>query len=169
MLSFYGSWVVTQFLLGGWHLRQAQLAGIALSTASVAVGYAVMIESGLNEGPLGKFILSAYFVTDLGTVIALGLLFAEMGFYFWLFAAVTLVLLSILSPTTKKYYALVKNHPSKLEVKFIFVILSALVFHGVKGGSEAVLPAYLVGAVLANLFLKNSEPVRRLGATTNVF
>ena len=94
---------------------------------------------------------------DLGTVIALGLLFAEMGFYFWLFAVGTLVLLFILSPTTKRYFALVKNHPSKLEVKFIFVILSALAFPRVKGGSEAVLPAYLVGAVLANLFLKKQR------------
>jgi Kef-type K+ transport system membrane component KefB len=143
--------------------------GIALSTTSVAVGYAVMIESGLNERPLGKLILSTYFVTDLGTVIAFGLLFAEMGFYFWLFAALTLVLLFILLPTTKRYFALVKNHPSELEVKFIFAILSALAFPGMKGGSEAVLPAYLVGAVLANLFLKNNELVKRLGATTNVF
>ena len=131
MLSFYGAWVVTQFLLSGWDLRQAQLAGIALSTTSGAVGYAVMIESGLIEIPLGKLILSAYFVTDLGTVIAFGLPFAEMGSYFWItFAALTLVLLFILSPITKKYYALVKNHPSKLEVKFIFIILSALRFLG---------------------------------------
>ena len=157
MLSFYGSWVVTQFLPGGWDLRQAQLAGIALSTTSVAVGYAVMMESGLIEIPLGKLILSAYFVTDLGTVIAFGLPFTEMGSYFWLFAAVTLVLLFILSPTTKKYYALVKNHPSKLEVKFIFVILSALGFSGVEVGSEAVLPAYLIGAVFGKPFLKKQR------------
>ena len=157
MLSFYGSWVVTQFLPGGWDLRQAQLAGIALSTTSGAVGYAVMIENGLNEGPLGKLILPAYFVTDLGTVIAFGLPFTEMGSYFWLFAAVTLVLLFILSPTTRRYYALVKNHLSKLEVKFIFVILSALGFSGVKVGSEAILPAYLIGAVFGKPFLKKQR------------
>ena len=116
-----------------------------------------MIESGLNERPLGKLILSAYFVTDLGTVIALGLLLAEMGSYFWLFAVGTLVLLFILSPTTKRYFALVKNHPSKLEVKFIFVILSALGFSGVKVGSEAVLPAYLIGAVFGKPFLKKQR------------
>jgi len=68
-------------------------ARIALSTTSVAVVYTVMIESGLNERPLGKLILATCFVTDLGTVIALGLLFAEIGFYFWLFAAVTAVVL----------------------------------------------------------------------------
>ena len=162
---FLGGWVVSQFLLG-WDLRQAQLAGIALSTTSVAVVYAVMIESGLNERPLGKLILAACFVTDLGTVIALGLLFAEIGFYFWLFAVVTLVVLFILPPITKRYFALVKNHPSEPEVKFIFVILCALAFLAVKGGSEAVLPAYLVGAFLANLFLKNRELIKRLRAAT---
>jgi len=165
LVPFLGAWLVTQFLLG-WGLRQAQLAGIALSTTSVAVVYAVMIESGLNERPLGKLILAACFVNDLGTVIALGLLFAEIGFYFWLFAIVTAAIIFILPPITKRYFALVNNHPSESEVKFIFVILCALAFLAVKGGSEAVLPAYLVGAVLANLFLKNRELVKRLRAST---
>jgi Kef-type K+ transport system membrane component KefB len=105
---FFGAWVVSQFLLG-WDIKQAQLAGIALSTTSVAVVYAVMIETGLNEKPLGKLILAACFVNDLGTVIALGLIFTKLGIIFWLFVVITLVVLFILPFITKKYFAYVKK------------------------------------------------------------
>ena len=55
------------------------LAGVAMSTTSVAVVYAVMVETGLNRHDLGKLILAACFITDLGTVLALGGLFASYG------------------------------------------------------------------------------------------
>src|SRR5207245_7256497 len=64
-------WVAAQFVFG-WSLHQAQIAGIALSTTSVAVVYAVMIEGGLSDTAMGKMILAACFITDLGTVVALG-------------------------------------------------------------------------------------------------
>ncbi len=64
-------WLFAQFVLG-WPLPQAQIAGIALSTTSVAVVYAVMIEGGLSDTSLGKMILAACFITDFGTVLALG-------------------------------------------------------------------------------------------------
>src|SRR5208337_2865072 len=40
------------FWIFKWDLHAAEIAGIALSTTSVAVVYAVMIESGLNETEL---------------------------------------------------------------------------------------------------------------------
>ena len=39
------------FFVAGWDLHAAEIAGIALSTTSVAVVYAVMIESGLRLYP----------------------------------------------------------------------------------------------------------------------
>jgi hypothetical protein len=42
--------------------------GVARSTTSVAVVYAVTVETGLNREDIGKLILTACFVTDLGTV-----------------------------------------------------------------------------------------------------
>lgn len=162
---FFGAWIICQFLLG-WDLKQAQLAGIALSTTSVAVVYAVMVETGLNEKPLGKLILAACFINDLGTVIALGLLFTKIKPIFWVFVAITLLTLIVLPFITKRYFNYVKNHPSEPEVKFIFFILCGLGFLASKAGSEAVLPAYLVGVVLANLFLANRELVKRMRAST---
>src|SRR5207245_5916839 len=76
LLPFLGVWLFAQFGLD-WPLHQAWLAGIALSTTSVAVVYAVMIEGGLGGTAMGRTLLAACFIPDLGTVLALGILFAE--------------------------------------------------------------------------------------------
>src|SRR6266516_7122604 len=75
-LPFLGALAFAYFVTH-WNVRAAEIAGIALSTTSVAVVYSVMVETGLNKAELGKLILAACFVTDLGTVIALGVLFAS--------------------------------------------------------------------------------------------
>ncbi|MDI9646094.1 MAG: cation:proton antiporter [Archaeoglobales archaeon] len=162
---FFGTWFVAQNFLG-WNLKEAQIAGLALSTTSVAVVYAVMLETGLNEKPLGKLILAACFINDLGTVITLGLLFAELDIFFWIFIISTVAILFVIPKFTEKYFLFVNNHPSEPEVKYLFVVLSFLGFLATAGGSEAVLPAYLIGAALANIFSKNRELVKRLRAST---
>jgi Kef-type K+ transport system membrane component KefB len=159
------SWIAAQFLLG-WDLRAAQIAGIAMSTTSVAVVYAVMVETGLNETPIGKLILAACFVDDLGTVIALGLLFTSFGRWFWIFIVLTAVAMFLLPKITPRYLKRVNAHSSEPEVKYIYLILLALAYLAVRGGSEGVLPAYLVGMVLADTFLANTELIRRMRATT---
>ena len=159
------SWFVAQSFLG-WSLREAQIAGIALSTTSVAVVYAVMVETGLNETPIGKVILAACFVNDLGTVIALGLLFTSFGAWFWISVILTVVALFFLPKITPCYLKTVNAHSSEPEVKYIYLILLVLAYLAVKGGSEGVLPAYLVGMVLADTFLGNKELIRRMRATT---
>ena len=68
----------------GWPWPQAQIAGISLSTTSVAVVYAVMVETGFNKTEIGKIILAACFINDLGTVLALGVVFAHYDL--WLLA-----------------------------------------------------------------------------------
>jgi hypothetical protein len=92
LLPFLGVWLFVQFGLG-WPLHQALIAGIALSTTSVAVVYAVMIETRQSETPLGKMILAACFINDLGTVLALGLIFANFNLWLLVFVVVTCVML----------------------------------------------------------------------------
>jgi len=159
------AWLAAQFFLG-WDLRAAQIAGVAMSTTSVAVVYAVMVETGLNETSIGKLILAACFVDDLGTVIALGLLFTSFGSWFWIFVVLTALALLILPKMTHRYLKKVNAHSSEPEVKYIYLILLVLAYLAVRGGSEGVLPAYLVGMVLADTFLSNKELIRRMRATT---
>src|SRR5207249_6863351 len=79
-----------------WPWPQAQIAGISLSTTSVAVVYAVMVETGFNKTELGKVILAGCFVTDLGTVLALGIVFAHFDVRLAFFGAATAVVLWLL-------------------------------------------------------------------------
>ncbi len=74
-LPFLGCAAAAHFLLG-WETMPSWLAGVAMSTTSVAVVYAVMLEYGFNATDYGKTVLAACFITDLGTVVALGLIFA---------------------------------------------------------------------------------------------
>jgi len=61
---FIGAALVAYYLLG-WDIKPSLLAGIALSTTSMAVVYAVMLEYGLNKTSFGKSVLGACFVNDL--------------------------------------------------------------------------------------------------------
>ncbi|MGO9422117.1 cation:proton antiporter domain-containing protein, partial [Roseiarcus sp.] len=80
----------------GWPWPQSQIAGISLSTTSVAVVYAVMIETGFNKSEIGKIILAACFINDLGTVLALGIVFAHFDAWMLLFGVATAIVLVLL-------------------------------------------------------------------------
>ncbi len=96
MAGFVGPFVgagLYAYFVSGWDWNASLICGIALSTTSVAVVYAVMIETGLNETELGKIILAACFINDLGTVIALGACFASYNWTLAMFAAVAVAVL----------------------------------------------------------------------------
>ncbi len=161
LLPFLGCWAFAQFVLG-WKLHEAQIAGIALSTTSVAVVYAVMIETGLNN-TLGKTILAACFITDFGTVLALGLIFANFNVWLVVFVAVTAVMLWFMPKWTQLIITkLGATRVSEPEVKFIFLVLFFLGGLASTAKSEAVLPAYLVGLVVAGVFLRDKTLVHRM-------
>ncbi|MBI3978895.1 MAG: cation:proton antiporter [Chloroflexi bacterium] len=152
------------YWLAGWNFRAAEIAGIALSTTSVAVVYAVMIETGLNQTDLGKLILAACFITDLGTVVALGILFANFNGWLALFVVVTAAVLWKLPMVTRWVIAQWGNRVSEPEVKFIFLVLFVLGGLATTAKSEAVLPAYLVGLVIAGVFVRDKVLVHRMRA-----
>jgi Kef-type K+ transport system membrane component KefB len=155
-------WLFAQFVLG-WPLQQAQIAGVALSTTSVAVVYAVMIEGGYSDTAMGKTILAACFITDLGTVLALGVLFANFNMWLVVFVVVMCVVLWCM-PTWTQFIIvrLGATRVSEPEVKFIFFILFFLGGLATTAKSEAVLPAYLVGLVVAGVFLRDKTLVNRM-------
>jgi Kef-type K+ transport system membrane component KefB len=146
----------------GWPWPQAQIAGIALSTTSVAVVYAVMVETGFNNTELGKIILAACFVNDLGTVLALGIVFANYNIWMISFAVATLAILFLLPRFTPWFFKWVGTRVSEPQIKFVLLVLFVLGGLANTAKSEAVLPAYLVGIVLAPVFLKDRELMSRV-------
>src|SRR5438067_10712851 len=155
-------WLFAQFVLG-WPLQQAQIAGVALSTTSVAVVYAVMIEGGYSDTAMGKTILAACFITDFGTVLALGVLFANFNMWLVIFVVVMCVVLWFMPKWTQSIITrLGATRVSEPEVKFIFFILFFLGGLATTAKSEAVLPAYLVGLVVAGVFYRDKTLTHRL-------
>ena len=161
-IPFAVVWFAAQFVFG-WSLHQAQIAGIALSTTSVAVVYAVMIEGGLSDTSMGKMILAACFVTDLGTVLALGGLFANFDIWLLVFVVVTVIVLWFMPRWTQSIITrLGATRVSEPEVKFIFFVLFFLGGLATTAKSEAVLPAYLVGLVVAGVFYRDKTLMHRM-------
>jgi Kef-type K+ transport system membrane component KefB len=162
LLPFLGVWFFAQYALH-WPLHQAWIAGIALSTTSVAVVYAVMIEGGLGSTPMGKTLLAACFITDFGTVLALGILFADFNIWLVVFVAVSAVMLWFMPRWTQFIITrLGATRVSEPEVKFLFLVLFFLGGLASTAKSEAVLPAYLLGLVVAGVFLRDKTLVHRM-------
>ena len=162
-LPFAAAFLVARFGLG-WELHASEIAGLALSTTSVAVVYAVMIESGLAGQEIGKLILAACFVTDLGTVLFLGLLFADVNPLLVGFAAATAVALFVVPRAARWLIARMPNRVSEPEIKFLFLVLLLLGGLAQSAGSEAVLPAYLIGLAVAGVFVADRVLVHRMRA-----
>jgi Kef-type K+ transport system membrane component KefB len=153
----------------GWPWPQAQIGGIALSTTSVAVVYAVMVETGYNRTELGKIILAACFINDIGTVLALGLIFANYNLYLLVFVILTIVVVAALPWVVPWVFSRIGGRTSEPEIKFLFLILFGLGGLATLGKSEAVLPAYLVGMALAPFFMGQRELQLRIRAICFAF
>lgn len=165
IVPFIGCTALARWGLG-WGLQASWLAGIAMSTTSVAVVYAVMLELGLNTSEYGKIVLAACFINDLATVIALGLIFAPFTVRTAGFAGI-LTLAAVLLPwVTPRFFRRFGGRPSELEAKFLMLCLFALGAAATWADSEAVLPAYLIGMVLAGTVGKDHALIRRLRTLT---
>ncbi len=150
----------------GWEIMPSWLAGVAMSTTSVAVVYAVMIEFGFNRTDYGKTVLAACFVTDLGTVLALGLIFAPFTLKTLLFLGVGVAVFVALPWIIPRFFRLYGNRPSELEAKFLLFCLLGMGALATWADSEAVLPAYLIGIALAGTVGKDHALIRRLRTLT---
>ncbi|HEY8124807.1 MAG TPA: cation:proton antiporter [Methylocystis sp.] len=160
-----GCWAVAYYLLG-WESSPALLAGIALAATSVAVVYTVMMEYGFNRTDFGKTILAACFITDLGTVVTLGLVFAPFSWKTAVFVAAVGAAFVGLPRATPVIFSKFGGRPSEFETKFLFFALMALGALATWAGSEGVLPAYLIGMALAGSVGRDHALIRRFRAIT---
>ena len=162
---FFGCAAIARYVLH-WGPQASWLCGIALSTTSVAVVYAVMLELGLNKTDFGKAILAACFINDLGTVIFLGLVFAPFTVRTLAFVVGCLVVFPLIFWLTPRFFRWYGDRPSELEAKYLLLLLFGMGAVAAWADSEAVLPAYLIGMVLAGTVGKNHLLVRRLRTLT---
>ncbi|MGA1998454.1 MAG: cation:proton antiporter [Terriglobales bacterium] len=162
---FLGCTAIAHYMLH-WSARSSWLAGVALSTTSVAVVYAVMLELGFNKTDFGKAILASCFVNDLGTVIALGLIFSPFTIRTLIFVVVSVAVFAVLPIVTPKFFRRYGGRVSEIEAKYLLFALFAMGALASWAGSEAVLPAYIIGIILAGTVGKDHALIRRLRTLT---
>jgi Kef-type K+ transport system membrane component KefB len=162
---FLGCTAVARYLLH-WGSDASWLAGIALSTTSVAVVYAVMLEFGLNRSDYGKVILAACFVNDLATVLALGFKFSPFTGKTLVFAGGSAAAFVILPWLVPRFFSRYGGRPSELEAKLLLLVMFGLGALALWADSEPVLPAYILGMILANSVGRDHALVRRLRTVT---
>jgi len=145
-----------------WTLNASIIGGIALSTTSLAVIYAVLVETGLTNYEIGKILMASCFITDLGTALALSIIFAEFNVLTIVFAGVSVLVIFLMpriSPFLFKRYGERVIEP---EIKFLFFILFLFIYVSQLGSSHAILPAFVAGLVLSKTFNENRILQRKL-------
>jgi Kef-type K+ transport system membrane component KefB len=150
------------YFVAGWNVKQSEIAGIALSTTSLAVVYAVLVETGLTKTALGKLIMAATFITDLGTVTALSVLFITPTPYLALFVIVSIAVVGGMVLLERPFFRRYGDRVIEPEIKGAFFALFLLMWIANLAHSQAVLPAFLLGLAVAPVFQRNPEQHKRM-------
>jgi Kef-type K+ transport system membrane component KefB len=161
LAPFLGCAAAARWLLG-WEPAASLLAGVAMSTTSVAVVYAVMIEFGFNRTDYGRTVLAACFITDLGTMVALGLLFAPFTLKTLLFVGALAAVAVAVPWLTPRFFRRYGGRASELEFRYLLALLFGLGALATWADSEAVLASYVLGMMLAGSVGRDHALVRRL-------
>jgi Kef-type K+ transport system membrane component KefB len=172
LVSFVGPFVVAWLIaLGplGWSLKASLIAGTALSTTSLAVVYAVLVETGLNETRVGKLLMSACFVTDLATAVALSAIFIRPNAYFPLFLAASLALILVLPKLAPWFFGRYGDRVIEPEIKLVFACLLGLMVVADAAKGHAVLPAFVLGLVMARHYRGHRKEQERLRVVAFAF
>jgi Kef-type K+ transport system membrane component KefB len=126
------------------------------------VVYAVLVETGLTHTELGKIIMAATFVTDLGVAVALSLLFLEFNWFTLVFLAASALFIYLIPKIYPWICARYGERVIEPEIKFLFLILVAFMYLARLGASHAILPAFVLGLALSHQFMKNRKLQHRL-------
>ncbi len=149
-----------------WPAPAAKIAGLAMSTTSVAVVYAVMVESGLAGREFGQLILAACFFTDLGTVAGLGLLFANYNIWLALLIAGIVGGMIVMPKLLPAVVERTRKYVSEPGLRILFAVIFALAALATYAKSEGVLPAYFLGIACAGFMFTYPDVKRRLQTMT---
>ena len=172
LVSFFAPFVVVGLLCYyalGWTHRQAEIGGLALSTTSLAVVYAVLVETGLNRELVGKRLMSATFVTDIATVAGLTVLFATPTLWAIPFVLLSIALIVGLPAGAPWFFRRYGNRVIEPEIKLVFASLFLLMWLGERANSQAVLPAFILGLVMSSHYASHRTEQERMRVVAFAF
>jgi Kef-type K+ transport system membrane component KefB len=172
LVSFAGPFLAgagVAYLLLGWTVKASLIAGTALSTTSLAVIYAVLVEDGLNETRIGKLLMSATFVTDMATAIALTAIFIKPSVWFPVFLVASVALVIALPRIARPFFRRYGDRVIEPEIKLVFVCLFLLMVLADAAHGHAVLPAFVLGLAMSNHFAEHRQEQQRLRVVAFAF
>jgi Kef-type K+ transport system membrane component KefB len=170
--SFAGPFATTalaSYFALDWSLKASLIAGTALSTTSLAVVYAVLVERGLTTTNVGKLLMSATFVTDLCTALALSAIFIKPNVWFPVFLAVSLALIVALPRIAPPFFERYGDRVIEPEIKLVFVALFVLMVLADASNGHAVLPAFILGLVMSRHYSQHRDEQQRLRVVAFAF
>jgi Kef-type K+ transport system membrane component KefB len=129
----------------------------------------VLVETGLNTVRVGKLIMSAGFVTDMCTVIALSVIFIKPTVWFPLFLVASLAVVVVLPKIAPWFFRRYGDRVIEPEIKLVFCVLFALIVLADEAHSQAVLPAFVLGLVMSRHYQQHQEEQRRLPVVAFAF
>jgi Kef-type K+ transport system membrane component KefB len=165
LVSFFAPFAVVGLLAYhalGWNREQAEIGGLALSTTSLAVVYAVLVETGLNRELVGKRLMSATFVTDIATVAGLTVLFVKPTIWVLPFVAASVALIAGLPRVAPWFFHRYGNRVIEPEIKLVFASLFLLLWLGDRANSQAALPAFILGLVMSGHYVRHRQEQERM-------
>ena len=172
VVSFLGPFVVAStaaYFILDWSTRASLLAGTAFSTTSLAVVYSVLVERGLTHTSIGRLLMSATFVTDLCTALALSAIFIKPNIWFPVFLAVSLLLIVVLPRIAPWFFGRYGDRVIEPEIKLVFAALFILMYLGGRANSQAVLPAFVLGLAMSNHYVQHRTEQERLRVVAFAF
>jgi len=158
LLPFVAVFLFTYYVVG-WDYSAALIAGTALSTTSLAVVYSVLVETNLSQTQIGKITMVATFVTDMGTALALSVLFIKPTLYTAVFVAVSVAVIVVATKFSHFVFdnPVLKNKVIEPEIKYVFLLLLVFMYFANLGDGHAVLPAFLLGLLMSKHFRETSS------------
>lgn len=171
-VSFIGPFLAASavaYLVLDWSGRASLIAGTALSTTSLAVVYAVLVERALTHTSIGKLLMSATFVTDLCTAIALSAIFIKPNAWFPVFLVVSVGLILALPRVAPWFFGRYGDRVIEPEIKLVFACLLVLMVLADLANGHAVLPAFVLGLVMSGHYAEHREEQKRLRVVAFAF
>jgi Kef-type K+ transport system membrane component KefB len=172
LVSFFAPFAVVglvAYYALDWTRRQAEIGGLALSTTSLAVVYAVLVETGLNRELVGKRLMSATFVTDIATVVGLTVLFVKPTIWIVPFVVVSVVLIAGLPRIAPWFFGRYGDRVIEPEIKLVYASLFLLLWLGGRANSQAVLPAFILGLTMSSHYVQHRLEQERMRVVAFAF
>lgn len=156
--------VLTVFTNWSWQARVA--GGLALTTTSVAVVYAVLSEYELIRTPTAKTIIAVTFVNDILTLIGINFVQTSIDIVTIAFVAVLIALVPVAPRLLRRVVQSFGKRAVEIELRFVLAILLAISFFADQANLHSVFGAFVLGLIFANSIQEHQEILSKMRTVT---